>query len=268
MIVPTEVTTEGAVEAYINAINQGYDAITMEPWSYDPFKPVVDMAKEAGIPIVNVHVPYDDAEDMLAMVVIDNPAYGKSAVELINSEKGGKANILIMMTRADVMNQVVIRDTMIDECAIVSPDLKVVATEFTEADAVIAAEKLEGAFLAYPEIDVVVFLESGGVVVAATVAKEMGILDDIMIIGVDDPPDLIESIRAGEVWGSLCQNFWKQGYESVRIIADYYLGNPTPTYVDAGVFLITQDNVDTYGDESAWAPVTLKGMDWAPELLK
>jgi hypothetical protein len=35
----------------------------------------------------------------------------------------------------------------------------------------------------------------------------MGLLNKLMIIGIDDPPDMIESIRKGEVWVSFNQNF-------------------------------------------------------------
>jgi ribose transport system substrate-binding protein len=117
---------------------------------------------------------------------------------------------------------------------------------------------MEAALRAYPEINVVMFLEAATVMKGADVAREMGRLEDIMIIGIDDPPDMIESIRKGEVWGSFNQNFQKQGYESVRNIVDNFLGNPFPKYTDVGIVLINQDNIDDY-ISSMWEPVALKG---------
>jgi ABC-type sugar transport system substrate-binding protein len=255
---PTEVTVEAAVETFMHAVNQGFDAIIMEPWSYEPYLEAFETANERGIPLVNVHVPYDDPSMFIAQIYIDNEGFGKTSSEIIARETGGKANVLIMMNNPDIVNQAIIRQTFIDQCAEKYPDVKVVATEFTQVDPIIAVERLEAAFTAYPEIDTVMFLESATVTMAADVAKEMGILDKVKIIGIDDPPDLITSIRNNEVWGSFNQNFTRQGYEAIRVIVDYYLGNPFPHQTDAGIVLITKENVDDY-IPSMWEPVAVKG---------
>jgi ABC-type sugar transport system substrate-binding protein len=258
---PTEVTVEAAIETFMNAVNQGFDAIIMEPWSYEPYIEAFDMAIAKGIPLVNVHVPYDDPSKFIAQIYIDNEGYGRTAADILAKETGGKANVLIMMNNPDIANQAIQRQTFIDHCAEKYPGIKTVATEFTQVDPIIAVERLEAAFTAYPEINMVIFLESATVTMAADVAKEMGILDQIKIIGIDDPPDLITSIRNDEVWGSFNQNFARQGYEAIRVIVDYYLGNPFPSKTDAGIVLITKDILDTYIDDM-WAPIAVKGKPW------
>jgi len=257
LLQPPEVSVASYIETLINAINQDFDAIIFEPWVPDPFAEPIEMANKKGIPIVNVHVPYPDASKFISQIYIDNEAYGRTAADILAKEFGGKANILIMMNNPDVANQAVQRQTFIDYCAEKYPEMKVVATEFTQVDPIIAAERLEAAFTAYPEIDAVIFLESATVTMGADVAKEMGILDKIRIVGIDDPPDLITSIRNGEVWGSFNQNFQKQGYEAIRTIVDHYAGNPFPHQTDAGIVLITKENVDNYIPDM-WAPVAVK----------
>jgi len=255
---PTEVTVEAAIETFMNAVNQGFDAIIMEPWSYEPYLEAFEMANEKGIPLVNVHVPYDDPSKFIAQIYIDNEGYGTTAADLLAKETGGKANVLIMMNNPDIANQAIQRQSFIDHCGRKYPEMKVVQTEFTQVDPIIAVERLEAAFTAYPEIDMIIFLESATVTMAADVAKEMGILDQVRIIGIDDPPDLITSIRNDEVWGSFNQNFAKQGYEAIRIIVDYYLGTPFPQHTDAGIVLLTEDTVDNYIPDM-WAPIAVKG---------
>jgi ribose transport system substrate-binding protein len=260
-IVPTEITVESYIETMINAIAQDFDAIICEPWVTDPFGEPLQMAKDKGLPVVVVHVPYPDPDMYISQVIINNEAYGVTLAGIVNEEKDGKANVLFMMTNPDVANQATQKASFEETCAELYPDIVIVNTEFTEADAVKSAERLESAFTAYPEIDTVIFVESGGVVVAASVAEEMGILDKLTIIGIDDPPDLIAAIRDGKVWGSLNQNFSKQGYEAVRNICDYFLGNPFPKETDAGIVLIRKENVDTYLDDM-FGPVAMKGMPY------
>jgi ribose transport system substrate-binding protein len=97
--------------------------------------------------------------------------------------------------------------------------------------------------------------------VGANVLREMGLLGKVRIFGVDDPPDLIDSIRKDEVYGTFNQNFQKQGYEAVRNIVDYFNKQPFPKETDAGIVLITKANVDTYLPDM-WKPVALKGMPY------
>jgi len=257
---PTEVTVDSYVETLINAINQGFDALIFESWVPDAFKEPINLAYSKNIPIVNVHVgPLPEQKDkIISELVVDNDAYGITAAEMINKEKSGKANVLIIMNNPDVANQATIRNSFEKVTKTKYPGIKLVATEFSQNDPLICAERLEAALIAYPEIDVVMFLEAATVMKGADVAKQMGLLNKLMIIGIDDPPDMIESIRKGEVWGSFNQNFQKQGYEAVRNIVDYYQGNPFPKYTDVGIVLINKNNVDNYLP-AMWEPVALKG---------
>jgi len=258
LLQPPGVTVDAAIETIENAITQGYDAIIMEAWSYEPYLEVIARATSMGIPLVSVHVPYQDTSLFISNQVIDNDGFGIAAADKIAEVTGGQANVLIMMNSPDISNQATIRQSFIDRAADKWPGVKVVDTQFTNVDPVVAARVFESALTARPEIDVAMWLESGTVTVGATVAKEMGVLDQIKIIGIDDPPDLIDSIRSGEVWGSFNQNFQKEGYEAVRTIVDYFEGNEFPQFTDCGIVLISPENVDDYVP-SMWEPVALKG---------
>jgi ribose transport system substrate-binding protein len=259
---PTAVTVDAVVETLTNAITQGFDAIIMEPWSYDPYKEVIELAISKGIPLVNVHVPYPDDTKFISQIYIDNDAYGITVTDRVAQVSGGKANILIMMNSTNQANQVTQRQSILDRCAAKYPGLKVVDTQFTRIDPVTAAQVLEASLKANPEIDTIIFLESGTVTVAADVAKEMGVLNKVKIIGIDDPPDLIASIKKGEVWGSFNQNFQKQGYEAVRNIVDYFTKQPFPHKTDAGIVLITKQNANNYIPDM-WKTIAVKGKPYS-----
>jgi ribose transport system substrate-binding protein len=121
-----------------------------------------------------------------------------------------------------------------------------------------AAKVLEAAFKAYPQIDTAIWLEGATVTVGVDVAKEMGLISKVKIIGIDDPPDVVASIGKGEAWGTFAQNFWKQGYEAVRNVVDYYTKQPFPAKTDCGIVLINKTNWQNYLPDM-WAPVALKG---------
>ncbi len=257
---PTEVTIDSYVETVINVINQNFDALIFEPWVPEAFKEAIDLAYAKGIPLVTPHVGpmQEQLHKVISQLVVNNEAYGKTAAAHINEEIAGEAHVLIIMNNPDVANQMTIRNSFQAEIAAKYPRIKLTATEFSQNDPLILAERMEAALRAYPQINVVMFLEAATVMKGADVAKEMGLLDKIMIIGIDDPPDMVASIKRGEVWGAFNQNFQKQGYEAVRNIVDNHLGNPFPKYTDVGIVLINKENIDDY-IPSMWEPVALKG---------
>jgi ribose transport system substrate-binding protein len=245
-------------ETILNALNQNFDALIIEndwPGNYDE---ALALAQKKGIILVDVHVPNPDESKFISQITIDNVGYGVTASDRLGALTGGKANVLFMMNSPDIPNQATMRQSFIDHAAAKWPNIKVVDTQFTKVDAVTAAQVFEAALKANPKIDTAIWVESATVSVGADVLKEMGLIGKVKIIGIDDPPDMIESIRKGEVFGSFNQNFQKQGYEAVRNIVDYFTKKPFPPKTDAGIVLITKSNVDNYLPDM-WKTVALKG---------
>ncbi|MBN1834953.1 MAG: sugar ABC transporter substrate-binding protein [Spirochaetales bacterium] len=245
-------------ETILNALNQNFDALIIEndwPGSYDE---AIALAQRKGIILVDVHVPNPNKAAFISQITIDNEGYGITAADKLGELTGGKANVLFLLNSPDIPNQATQRQSFISHCAKKWPGIKVVDTQFTKNDPVNAAKILEASLKANPRIDTAIWLEAATVSVGADVLREMGLLGKVKIFGIDDPPDLIESIRRGEVFGSFNQNFQKQGYEAVRNIVDYFNKQPFPKETDAGIVLITKENADSYIPDM-WAPVALKG---------
>lgn len=255
---PPAVTTESYLETIANVLQQGFDAVIVEPWDYEAFVPVLEDAKKRGIPMVSVHQKYPKQGYFISMLYIDNQGYGIAAADALGKSLNGKANVLFLMNDASIPNQVIMRQSFIDASAKKWPGIKVVDTEYTKNDGITASKVLEAAFKAYPQIDTAIWLEGATVTVGVDVVKEMGLVSKVKVVGIDDPPDVIAAIGRGEAWGSFNQNFQKQGYEAVRNIADYFNKTPFPKETDCGIVLITKANWNNYLP-SMWAPVAVKG---------
>lgn len=262
LIQPPVVTTEGYIDSITNALTQDFDAYIIEPWDYDAFKPVLELGKKKGVPMVSVHQEYPDPSYFISMLYIDNAGYGVTAADKIGEEMDGKANVMFLMNSPDIPNQATMRQSFLNRISQKWPNIKLVTTEFTRLDPARASAVLEAALKAYPEIDTALWIEGATPSVGATVLKEMGLSGKVKIIGIDDPPDLIASVGAGDAWGSFNQNFQKQGYEAVRNIVDHFTGQPFPKKTDCGIVLINKDNFDNYLP-SMWAPVAVKGKPYA-----
>jgi ABC-type sugar transport system substrate-binding protein len=258
---PPQVNGASHAETILNALNQGFDALIIENDWQGSYEEAIALAQKKGTILVNVHVPNPDKSKFISQITIDNDGYGITASDKLGELGGGKANVLFMMNSMDQPNQVTIRQSFIDNAAKKWPGIKVVDTQFTKVDPIVAAQVLEASLKANPQIDTAIWLEAATVSVGADVLREMNLLGKVRIFGVDDPPDLVESIRKGDVFGSFNQNFQKQGYEAIRNIVDYFTKKPFPKETDAGIVLITKENADTYVPDM-WKPVALKGMPY------
>ncbi len=248
---PATIDAQNMVNEMETAIVQKVDGIVTVPINWSAFENVYKKAAEAKIPIVNTGAE-TPADWRLSYIGTDNTAYGILAADLLAKKMNGKASICIMMSQLDIPNQVEQKTAFERRIAEKYPHMKIKVVESDKADMLIAVQKFQEIFRANPDINTVLELEATGGNAAAKVIDEMGLKGKITILAIDDMKETIDNIDKGLIWGTLAQNFYKQGYLSAKFIMDYYEGKKIPPVVDAGVILITKDNVKSYTDDM-WA---------------
>ena len=249
------------VAAMENAITLQPDAIICEPFDPALFT-CVTQAHEAGIPVFCTSNGTDNTEEYISCTGTDNTQYGITAADMIAEATGGKANLLVVLGNLTTVNQVEQLEGIKSRIAEAYPDMKVVDAVADENDLSKAVTLFQDNFNAYPEIDTVVMLESTGGPGAAQVAKEMN--KEVRILDIDAVAETIANIQAGTEWATLAQNFFKRGYESVRMAYEYLTQDGQVEYgqfMDSSTVLITAENAPTY-EEDLWAAVKMKGMPW------
>lgn len=264
IIGPTMGATTGSTDYVVsmeNAITLAPDVLICEP--YDPIVfPSVKNATAAGIPVFcTSNLPEAD-EDYITCIGTENFAYGQTAVDMVAEASNGTANILVVVGSLTTTNQAEILQGMRDRIAEKYPDIKIVDAVADENDLSKAVALFQDNFNSYPEIDTVVMLEATGGPGAAQVAREMN--KEVRILDIDAVAETIDNIIAGDEWATMAQNFFKRGYESVRMAYEYAASGGRasfPKYVDSGTVLITAENAATY-EEDLWAAVCMKGTPW------
>lgn len=264
-IIGPSMGTQTLINDYVTAME---NAITMEPDAIicEPFDPAlfesVTKAHEAGIPIFCTSNGTDKEEEFISCSGTDNYQYGITAADMIAEASGEEAHLLVVLGNLTTVNQVEQLNGIKDRIAEKYPNMEVVDAVADENDLSKAVSLFQDNFNSYPEIDTVVMLESTGGPGAAKVAKEMN--KEVRILDIDAVEETIANIEAGGEWATLAQNFYKRGYETVRMAYEYLTQDGDVAYgnfVDSGTVLITKDNAATY-EEDLWAAVKTKGTDW------
>ena len=98
----------------------------------------------------------------------------------------------------------------------------------------------------YPELDAIWCLESTSPLGVAQTLQERNMLDQILVLGIDDTDDVLDLIDQGLIWGTMTQDFYKMGYESVKMIKTVKDGGTVDSVQDSGTTLVTKDNLEAY----------------------
>lgn len=250
------------IAAMENAITLAPDAIIGEPFDPSLFE-VFDRAKQAGIPMFLTSNLLEDQDAFIAWIGTDNYNYGLNAADMIAAKTEGKANICVVMGDLATTNQVEQRKGLEDRIAEKYPDMKITNVVADKNDVATAMSVIEDTLNTYPETNVVIMLESTGGPGVVQVCEEMN-RTDVLILDIDAVDATIDNIAAGKVWATLAQNFYKRGYESVRMAYEYLTEGDAATFAklnDSGTVLIDKSNVDTYA-EDLWGAIVYKGTPW------
>ena len=248
-------------EQQAEAITMAPDAVILEPIDSSLFS-LVAQATASGIPVFCTSNGTDNPDDYVSCIGTDNTQYGITAVDMIAEATGGEAHILVVVGALTTVNQAEQLEGMKARIEEMYPDMEIVNVAEDGNDLSKAVTLFQDNFNTYPEIDTVVMLESTGGPGAAQVAREMN--KEVRILDIDAVEETIDNILSGDEWATLAQNFYKRGYESVRMAYEYITQDGEVDYdsfIDSGTVLITQDNASTY-EEDLWAAVKVKGTEW------
>jgi len=83
--------------------------------------------------------------------------------------------------------------------------------------------------------------------------KEAGKLGQIKVCGFDEDDALLKAIKDGHAYGTISQQPWKYGYQSVRVLKSLVAGDtsviPANKFIDVGYKIVTKENIDEFWAE-------------------
>ena len=83
--------------------------------------------------------------------------------------------------------------------------------------------------------------------------KEAGKLGQIKVCGFDEDDALLKAIKDGHAYGTISQQPWKYGYQSVRVLKALVDGDtsviPGNKFIDVGYKIVTKANIDEFWAE-------------------
>jgi len=246
---PQNVSPEEMTKLVETAVAQKADAIITQ--GLVPAVPV-DLAIKAGIPTLIVDSDIPDV-DRLAF-------FGKDVVvqaELLYAdmlEKLGPDVKLNVSVQVAALNYQVAHDQIdaVEEVLKKHPGgYEIVSISESKSDKMKSITEWENTLKAYPEINVCLNFAAEAGAGCATVVKELGVKDDILVYGVDDIDATLALIGEDAIDGTIVTSFYNYGYQSVYWLYQHITEGKTPEKIrnDAGTIMVNKENLDSYGEK-------------------
>ncbi|MFP6885930.1 MAG: substrate-binding domain-containing protein, partial [Opitutales bacterium] len=114
-------------------------------------------------------------------------------------------------------------------------------------------EKAADSLNAHPDMDAMVCLFEYNPPACYQALKQAGKLGKIKLVGFDENELTLQAIKDGDCVGTVVQNPYRYGYESMKVLNALLKGDtsviPDSKFIDIEARTITKDNVDSFWDD-------------------
>jgi ribose transport system substrate-binding protein len=232
-------TQANQVDQYIN---QGVDAILINPVQADSLQPQIAAAEEKGIPVIDVNSALK-SDKLAGSVQPDDVAAGEQEAKMMVEALGGKGNVVVLEGPIGGSGQID-RGAGIDKVLKDNPGIKVLAKDTANWKRDEAVNKMKNWISAFgSDIDGVISQNDDMGLGALQALNEAGV-KDVKIVGIDGIEDGLNAVKSGEFIGTMLQNGTVElaaGLAVAEALAKGETVEATPKYIMPA---ITTENVD------------------------
>jgi ribose transport system substrate-binding protein len=207
----------------------------------------------------------------LCFVGMNNYRAGREAGKLVKEAlpEGGK--IMIFVGRLEQLNAQQRRQGVIDELLgrpeqaldkmkydsaaseLKGPKYSIISTRTDNFDYAKAKANAEDAITAYPDLGCMVGLFAYNAPNCLEAIKQAQKLGKIKVVSFDEQNATLQGIIDGSVYGTVSQQPYQYGYESVRILAGLARGDnsvlPKNKFLEVPIKIVKKDNVEAFWQE-------------------
>jgi ribose transport system substrate-binding protein len=254
---PSEATATKQKQIVEDLLSSGIDALAISP--IDAVNQRDMLNKWATkIPLLT-HDSDAPKTNRLLYIGVDNYAAGRTVGKLIKDAYPDGANVILAIGRLEqdnaqkrqqgVIDELLDRDAEFewrDEVEEVKGKKFTILTTLVDQGATqVAKQKAEDALNTYPEVDVMVGLFAYNPPAILQAIKQANKADKVKVAGFDEDDATLQGIKDGTVIGTVVQNPYEYGYQSVRVLSEILKGNkdviPKSKYIDVPARAVTKD---------------------------
>ncbi len=190
-------------------INQGASVIFLQPIDSVALAPSIAKAKRQGISVITLNI---DATEPHASHVEMNHYYGAIDIaKTMGDAMGGTGKVAILNAPPGIIIRDQRTNGFVDGMKMHHPGIEIVADQVADWDRKKAQDVITTILAAHPDLGGAYGVNDSMALGAVDVAKEKGLLGQMVIFGNDGETAALESIEAGELTGTQYTDVYQQG---------------------------------------------------------
>jgi len=242
------------------------DGIAVSPINAENQTPFLkDVGKKTRMITHDSDAPYCER---ICYVGMDNYEAGRMCGQLVKKALPDGGSVIIFVGRLGQDNARLRRQGVIDELlgrssdssrydepgqALKNDKYEILDTRTDDFDFAKAKALAQDAIVKYPKLGCMVGLFEYNPPIMLEALQSAGKLRTIKVVGFDENDKLLKSIQDGDAEGTIVQNPYKYGFESVRILQALCKGDrsvvPDSGFINIPARSITKSNVDEFWTE-------------------
>lgn len=208
---------------------------------------LINKAYNNGIPVVTIE--NDNKQSNRSTFVGTNSfLLGKEAAQLMVEATNGTATIAIIVSNdydLDTASQNLKINGFLSTIKEYT-NMKVLEV-FTSSLGILSAEEITQTIISnFPEIDAIFTTNSVDTLGAAQLIVDHNRVGDITLVGYGNIDNILRYIERGIIYGTVMSDPYRMGFESLKTLMDIKEANNPSTFIDTGVKVITNNNLEEY----------------------
>jgi ribose transport system substrate-binding protein len=235
----TETQVDKQVEIAQTQVNKSPDAVAISPLDEDAMVPVLQSAQSANIPIFAFDSGFkQNADKIISTVATSNLKVGEIAAENVARLYNGKGKYAVISHSETAETAIERRDGFLNYMKKNVPGMQMAGSvQYSNSDPAVAQNEASAIIQANPDIDVIYVTNEATVVGAAPsveVAQKAG--SKVVLVGVDSGKAQRQYIDKGVIAGSVSQDPYSIGYDTVRVAVEHLEGKKVSKSVNPECF--------------------------------
>jgi ribose transport system substrate-binding protein len=228
-----------------SAIGKNPDAIFVSCLDVAADTPLIEEAAKNSIPVIGFDTPCPGAPLTAFVGHEDYIADGASLAEVLAAELNYEGEIAILMGSPGAENHKQ-RVEGFKKAMEAYPNIKIVAEEYDNDDLERAVNLTASMLQAHPNLVGVFGANASAPVGAGQAIVEAGKKGQVVLVGMDDLPEMVGYIKDGTAKAMSVQKVSAIGYWTIRYAVALQNGHTLPKVNDTGSKVVTVEQVDSY----------------------
>ena len=241
------------IQGCTDLINQGIACLVLTPCKPEATKAIYDLAAEKNIPVILADIQ-TDITGYLACLKTDNYHGGEIAAEFaLKKLAGNEGSKKFACITVDPSNTNIVRSTgAIDVMTAAGWTCCAELAGMSEPDVAYAC--MQDILTANPDVRVVFASNDPMAIAASQAISDAGLVPgkDVYIVGYDAQTNVMEPIDKGEILGTVAQDPYGMGANSVATFLKWVAGeplaydDPDTNLIYTDVWIVSKENVQDY----------------------